>query len=220
MIFVGPVLEIEDSFERYCQFLKKREIESIVDFRDTTNKNQDEIIEILEEIIKSGEECVLDLNGGEGPIFTAGGIVFDRLKDEYPVTIQRVDISDGNPEDCDNDGYVKDYFEPQLTAKEIIFLHGGVVSRETPQQPHNFTTQDLEPFWEKVANDTSFWNNSVASLLEFESQAGAKDEGLKVHINFHDLSHKINDYPTKRCLFDRLTADLEKGGIISIKNKS
>lgn len=220
MIFVGPVSEMTDSFERYCQFIEKREMETIIDYRDTTNKDRDEIIDILEKIIKTGEECVLDLNGGEENIISAGAIAYDRLKDDYPVTMQRVDISDGDPEDCDNDGYVKDYFEPQLTAKEIIFLHGGVVSPETPQPPHDFTTQDLEPFWDKVANDASFWNNSVASLLEFESQAGAKDEGLKVHINFHNLSHKINDYPTKRHLFDRLTADLEKGGIISIKNKS
>ena len=220
MIFIGSVSEMEGSFERYCQFIKKRDIETVIDFRDTTNKDLDEIIGILEEIIKTGEECVLDLNGGEHLILTAGGMVYDRLKDNYPVTMQMVDISDGNPKDCDNDGYVKDYFEPVLSAKEIVFLHGGVVAPETPQPPRNFKADDLAPFWELVTKDNSFWNNSTAVLLEFESRAGAKGEGLRVHINFNDLRSKINNYSSKRKLFNELIDDLEKGGIITVTNKS
>lgn len=220
MIFIGSVSEMEGSFERYCQFIKKRDIETVIDFRDTTNKELNEIIDILEEIIKTGEECVLDLNGGEPIILTAGAMVYERLKDDYPVTMQRVDISDGNPEDCDNDGYVKDYFEPVLSAKEIVFLHGGVVAPDTPQPPHNFKAEDLAPFWDEVTKDPSAWNSRTAALLEIESRAGAKGEHLEVHINFQTLRHCIKDYTTKRRLVDKLIADLEKGGIISIESKN
>ena len=220
MIFIGPVLEMQDSIVRYCKFLEARNIETIIDFRDTTNKELSEIIDILEEIIKTGEECVLDLNGGEAIISTAGGIVYDRLKDDYPVTMQRVDISNGNPEDCDNDGYVKDYFEPILTAKEIILLHGGIVAPETPQPPRDFKADDLAPFWDEVTKDPSAWNNSITVLLEFESRAGIKGEGLKIHMSLNDLRSKINNYSAKRKLFDELIGDLERAGIIYITSKN
>lgn len=220
MIFIGPVLEMQGSIERYCKFLAGRGIDTIIDFRDTTNKELNDIKAIFEEIIKTGEECVLDLNGGEETIISAAAMVYDRLNEDYPVTMQRVDFPSGNPQDCDNDGLIKDYFEPILTAKEVVFLHGGLVAPETPQPPHNFTSQDLAPFWNAVTKDPSAWNSRTAALLEIESRAGAKGEHLEVHINFQTLRHNIKDYFDKRTLFDKIISDLEKNGIIAVNNKS
>ena len=220
LIFVGSASDMQDSYPRYCEIVKKKNSNTQVDKREIDGLDSNGIAQILEDIVKSGDECVFDLGGGDGVVLTAAGMAYNSLRDQYPISMQRVNILTGTPQDCDGDGLTKDPFEPTLTVKNLIFLYGGVVAPDTPQPPRDFSPLDIAPLWDAVTKDSSSWNKCAAALTEFEKRAGAKGECLEVRINFRALREKVKDYALKRARFDSIIEDLRRGGVISIKDRS
>lgn len=220
LIFVGYASDMQDSYPRYCKIVNKKSFRTQVDKREIDGLDVNGIAQILEDFVKIGDECVFDLGGGDGIVLTAAGMVYNRLRDQYPISMQRVNILTGTPQDCDGDGRTIDPFEPTLTVKELIYLYGGIVAPETPQPPRDFSPCDIAPLWDIVTKDSSLWNKCAAALTELEKRAGAKGEHLEVRINFSALRQNLNDYAIKRARFDSIIEDLRRGGVISIKDRS
>lgn len=211
LIFIGKGEALREEIGRYRLFLQGRGLTTNILLRETDGTSITDITRILTDIITAGDECIIDLAGGDEIALAAAGAVYERYKDIYPVSLQRFDVQTGAVEDSDGDGQIEMQLRPQLSVGELVSLHGGSISTEHPP-----LEDDPEPLWQVMIEDAGHFNRMVNALGELERRAGVSSKERTVTLNLKKLSGEISSYADKRALFDRLMDKLEEKNIITL----
>lgn len=219
LIFIGDTPVMQKSVGRYKRFFKNKGINTDIILRNVSADDINDAVEVLTDIVKAGDNCVFDLSGGNEVMLAAAGIVYDRYKENYPVTMQQLDTATGSFTDSDGDGYIEKGFAPKITVKELISLYGGIVSPLKPQPDNKYNTKDIAPLWSIVTKDARSWNKKIAVLNEIERHSGAKADALYVSVNFNSIKSNIENFVYKRTVFESVMRSLSACGAVKIHSR-
>ncbi|MBQ4612698.1 MAG: DUF1887 family protein [Clostridia bacterium] len=219
LVLIGEPEDLDATVERYRAVIKRRHLPITVEPKAVCRDDINEAVEIIAAVIKTGDECVIDLSGGDGVVLAAAGVAYERYKDRYPVTLQRIDAVSGVVEDCDGDGETEALSSPKVTVGELVALYGGSVKKDS-QPSEELDVNAIAPLWNAVIRDATQWNRRVGALLEIERAAGVQRDDLCVEVDFGVVRAAIADYPDKRQRFDALIRDLEQCGVIAVASRA
>lgn len=217
LVLIGEEDELDENVKRYEHFIGRRRLPITVEPHSVNLDNVTEVIDLLSTIVQTGDDCVIDLAGGDGNALAAAGVVYERYKDRYPVSLQRTNAMTGEAEDCDGDGEVEHLSNPKVTVKELIELYGGSIKHPLPPSEG---LEDINPIWDASIRNAGQWNRRVTALLEFEKYAEETASPLQVDINFGVVRNNVANYLDKRQLFDDLLRDLEACDVISVASRA
>ncbi len=219
LVLIGEGEALAENAQRHRDFLSRRRLPTVVDDQNVEGKNIHEVIALIDGIVTKGDECIIDLAGGEPMVLAAAGAVYERRRHDYPVTLQRIDTLTGDVEDCDGDGVTEQLSSPRITVKELIALYGGGVTSSATIPPH-ITRGDIAPLWNALVRNTDVWNKQVSYLNEFEKHADKATEERCVNLHFGEVRTAVANYPEKRQLFDRFITDLQECGVIAVRSRA
>ena len=219
LIFIGDIDVMQKSAVRYERFLKNKGINTGIILRNVNPDDINDAVNVLTDIIKSGDNCVFDLSGGHEVLLAAAGSVYDRHKDNYPVIMQQLDTATGNFTDSDGDGHIEKGTAPKITVKELISLYGGIVSPLKSQPDNKYNIKDIAPLWSIVAKDARSWNKKVSVLNEIERHSGAKSDALYMSVNFSSIKNNIDNFAYKRTVFESVMRALSACGAVKIHSR-
>lgn len=214
LIFIGDIDIMQKRVNRYKQFFKNKGINTKIVLRSVNSDDINDAVFVLTDIIKSGDNCVIDISGGNEAVIAAAGIVYDRQKENYPVIIQQLDTESGSF--TYSDGHIEKGSSPEITVKELIYLYGGVVSPLKPQPDSKYSIKDIAPLWSIVARDAHSWNKKVAVLSEIEHHSGAKSDDLHISVNFNSIKSNIDNFVYKRTVFESVMRSLSACGAVKV----
>ena len=140
------------------------------------------VVTTLEELVKKevegGEECVIDLTGGNDLHLTAAGIVYGKLFDEYKgINLVRFDVVNRTVIDEDGDGLPEFPRVPDITVEDNVSIYGGrvIYEKEKKGTTHRWNVddrliKDVSALWE-ICRKNSEWNVQTSLLETVESDS-------------------------------------------------
>ena len=182
LILVGDDSTVEADAERYRKLLQQRNIPIPVITKQIRGASFDAITAFFEELIRQNSPCVIDLFGGNEVYLVAAGAAFQRLKDSYDVSRQRMDMEKGAVVRVDGERPAVVGEQPRLSVRESVALYGGRVFSEETQKVASYTAADLAPLWKLANKDPGEWNKKTKALNFFESRSSAPKESLEVDV--------------------------------------
>lgn len=213
MVMVGNAADMRDSIKRYKKLLKQRSIATEITICDVQRMDLDDITAVIKKIVFDAKDCVIDLTGGEPCIIMAVGAVWAGLPMDIRQRIRVVNFDHkvGIVRDCVNDNQKIQTEAVNLTAKELIDLHGGTIHPEGSQNPVNSNFRELDRLWQIVSEAPKDWNRNIMLLGEFESRSDSKTQ---VFLPLQHLRHSISNFETKENIVRQLLGKLHQKGII------
>ena len=213
MILLGEVSKITPLLPRYRSFLRSRGMDTRVVLRDLPHNDLNQAAEMLADLVRGEEDCVIDLAGGSTQTVLAVGAMLARLTEEQRgrVSVQRFDPDQKILVDCDSDGHVVRGSRAALSVEEIVALNGGSAKSETHQLPRDCGPRDLDPLWDLVAADPKGWNRNISVLGEFESRSQSKTQ---IRLEPDLLRGQIRNFDEKFPRFQNLMEEFSRRGII------
>ncbi len=175
IIYIGEKEEIDSDLDIYKKLVSDRGLDIKVDYKYINKTNLVSIVDTLTSIVQKEDEVIFDLTGGTDLELVAVGIVYERFKDVKKINLQRVDVTNGEVTDCDNDGRVIYKGYPKLTVRENVKLYGGDVRFG---EDNNFTYEwlinddfadDVLEMWSICIKDPVLWNTSADKLTAINS---------------------------------------------------
>lgn len=217
LVLVGEADKLQNCDERYKSFLSGKGLKDVrVSLAYVKENDLQDAVLVLSDIVEKGDDCVLDLWGGEEYILAAAGIIYERYKKTHSISIQQFCSDKGMFCDLDGDGFVASGTIPKITVKELISLYGGVVSPLKQQPERKYTAADIAPLWSIVTKNPRAWNKKISCLGEFEKHAGATPDSLSVRINFAQIKNSVSDFTQKKQHFDELISELSACGAVKV----
>ncbi len=201
------------SADRYRRVLKERGMNTQVIVRSVPRNDPKQVVRVLSDIIRQEAQCVIDVTGGDEAILMSVGALYTGLEEalKKKVTIQRFDMETETAGDCDGDGAVIQGVDADLSARELIYLHGGMVHPRIQQPDTRYTPADLQPLWDLARSDPKAWNLNVSILREFESRSQCSPQIL---LSLEALRGIIGQFDSKwTCCRDFLDSLKERGVI-------
>lgn len=175
IFFIGVGKVMNEKAKRLENFLIKKGINAELKLLHIDGMELSQIVSLLESVVESENEVVVDLNGGEDLLLVAMGIVYERYKNLKKIELHRYNIKKGTVSDCDGNGISYPTPKYSLTVKENIELHGGAIRdfgfavNELPIDKE-FRT-DVFNLWSICKKNPSAWNKNVSILNETEAKA-------------------------------------------------
>ena len=213
LILVGALTQMESVVHRYRDFLRSRGIATQVVLRDLPRSDLNRAARTLADIVRTEDDCVIDLAGGDSQTVLAVGAMLSLLTDEQrrQVSVQKFDPEQQILTDCDTDGHVVRGSRAALSVQEIVALNGGSAKSETHQIPRNCSPRDLDRLWSVVSADPKEWNRSLSILGEFESRSDSK---TNIRLDLNKLRGQIRNFDEKSPRFQALIGEFSRRGII------
>lgn len=214
LIFLGEKTQMCESIATYEKFLSDKHINCKIETRSIDKNNLRSIVETLTDIIKTEEDCIFDITGGDDLALLGCGIVFAAYREKYPFKMQRIDLESGKIIDCDCDDELCFSGVFSLTVSELISLHGGVISPESllPNPTHK---RDVDTLWSIARQSNEEWNDAIAVLAEFEKRTSPKFDRMNITLDLSVLSSQIKDYNVKFTYYYSFITKLLQADIIS-----
>lgn len=234
IIFIGDKKQMDRTQDVYKHFFAHRGLKTQLEFKPIKKNDLDDIVEVLTQIVKTEQECVFDLTGGEDLLLMAMGIVSRK----YPhVQMQRFNLNNGVVTDCDGDGKVLYEGVPTLTVEELIMLHGGALRYADENKQHctqrweitEEFAEDIRQLWDICRSDSRNWNKQMNTIYTIEAMR-EDDESLEVYVSLASVQTRMNlsgtDYESPGPLLRKL-AELKliedydfRNGFISYRYKN
>lgn len=213
LIMVGPGEKMKEAVERYRKLLWSRGMKTEIALCDVEGKDLRGICLALEAVIPLGEDCVIDLTGGEEPVIMAVGAVLTRMDEAQRrnIRVEKYDVARHDVVDCIHENRVVPYEPAQMTVEELIMLHGGKMHAGSYQPPRDCTNDDLEGLWSIVSEAPKEWNCTISRLNEFESRADSRNQ---VYLPLASIQGSIQDFDSKEVLVRELLDKFCSQGII------
>lgn len=214
---------------RYDELFRRRGLSVIFEKRGVNKNNLQSIVETLEAIINTYDDCHFDLTGGDELYLAAMGIVFERYKDKN-INMHRYSIFANKLFDCDGNGETI-LFEklPEMTVSENIRLYGGeIINAELTYSDttdiNTDITNDINTLWRICCKDQRVWNNNVSNLERLVCEAKADSNGLSFSVTekqYSDLtkSDEMTDF-VKKLTEEGLIVIEKKPDTIRVKYKN
>lgn len=218
VIFIGGGRRAKRRISAYSNLAKRMGINAVFEHRSVPTSSVNAIVECLESIVNTEQECCFDLTGGDDLALVAMGIVYQKYKGIRPLQMHRYNFNSKRMTDCDGDGYVALSMPVDgLTVDENIALHGGTVSSGL-RFDASFKAGDAELLWGICKNAPVEWNKNVAKLTELLSVAGEITDGISVKIDEVCAAKRFPDYEKRRIGIVRFLSKLENKGLVQYLN--
>ena len=210
VIILGEEEKMQGVQKRFQDFVDGRKMKTRIVTQDVRGMNIQELTQLLLELVSTEPDCVIDVTGGDERVLVAVGMMLGQVEGEKP-TVQKFDLTTDHPMDCDGDGMIIPPDPVQLTVKELVALHGGIVHPDSYQPSQSATALDMAGFWKFVADDPYMWNDLQTILGQFEKRSQDKYD---LTIPKSKLRSEIKDYKNKEKVFQNLLNILESRGMI------
>ena len=210
LIFLGDMEVMEAQIHLYRALFARRAQGTQVELHHVRMDDPGDILRILREVIDQEDECVIDVTGGEEQLLMAVGAV-TMGPEGKKISVQKLDRRGGMMQDCDGDGRVITGQPVELTAQELIGLHGGTVYPQSQQPAGHYTPEDLRGLWELVCQDSRSWNKAISFLNEFEKR---DESGMEVSLPLDQIAGSIRDFEEKEAVVRDLLEKLDRCGVI------
>ena len=213
MVMVGSAADMREPIQRYQKLLKQRNIATEVVVCDVQRMDLGDITAVIQKVVLDAKDCIIDLTGGDAWVIMAVGAVWAGLPMDIQQRIRVVNFDHkvGIVRDCVNDNQKIQTEAVNLTAKELIDLHGGTIHPAAHQVPVTSSIRELDRLWQIVSDAPKDWNRDIALLSEFESRADSKTQ---VFLPLQHLRHSIPNFETKENIVRQLLGKLHQQGII------
>lgn len=213
LIFLGDTAEMSAHVKRYRRILKRRGLSTDISLYGTQGMDFAEICDTLNQIVCSGDTCVIDLTGGDELVIMAVGAVMAGLSAEQRrnVQIQKYDPVRDVLQNCISGRTEVSAHSVSLAVDELIELHGGILHSESTSAAQLYPCEEIDSLWQIVSENPREWNRSISVLNEFESRSGSKTE---VYLPLWDLRDGISDFDEKECIVRELLDRFCRSGII------
>lgn len=211
VIFLGDMEIMESKIHAYRQLFTRRAKHTQIELHHARLDDLNNIYHTLKDIVDQEDECVIDVTGGAEQLLMAVGALTIGQK-EKKLSVQKFDWRSGMVLDCDGDGKTISGRQVELTAQELIGLHGGRVYPHSSQPSPDCRPEDIRQLWELVSGDSKSWNKTVSYLNEFESRA---DDGMDVYLPLDRIAGGIRDFQTKEAAVRGLLEKLDRCGVIT-----
>ena len=213
MIIVGDIDKMRTPVKRYRQLLKQRKQRTEITMCDVQGKDLGQTRKVLNRLVQSDEQMVIDLTGGDETALLAVGAALAELDADnlQRIRVEKFDHEHGVVIDCLNGNRSFTAKTITLTVEELISLHGGSIHSSTYQPPADCRCSELDGLWDIVSHSPHSWNKSITHLNEFESRSGFK---TRIHLPLGHLRQDIHDFAEKEQAVRDLLDKLEKAGVI------
>ena len=174
--------------------------------------NTKQVVEVLEEIVESGDECRFGITGGDELSTFALGIVCERHK-EKKIQVHKISIQNNTIYDCDMDGETIEHGAPELTVRENVQIYGGKVIVKDESNPYGWVVtpefvEDVDKMWDICKSDPRDWNTH-AGIFDYLKHAGTVSEDmLTVEVKTSEIENyckkQKGDYEFAKALMEKL----------------
>ena len=232
VILLGSDLKLmEKQAARYRDILLKRGIDVAFSCISTVSRSEngrdrrgtlESTLDALTRAVGDGEDCVVDLTGGEDLCLVAMGMLFQQ-RGRTGIQMHRFNLLNNTIEDCDLDGNViSNEPAPALTVEENILLYGGSVvyagaegipgTDGTPRWDMNGDFRNaVLTMWDICRVNPHDWNLHTATLAEADKLCG-DPEGLTLSVATAEVAKNLRG---GYGLNDRITKGLTDAGLIT-----
>ncbi len=182
----------------YDEIFKARGHTVLFEKRAVNKYNLAGIVEVLEAIVNTYEDCHFDLTGGDDLYLTAMGIVFERYRDKN-INMHKYIIASDKLIDCDANGEVFSYDGlPLWTVSENIRLYGGKVlgadfRKEDAELFDEALRKDIDSLWKICSADSKKWNSNIGKMERLIKNAVDKSEKLSFSVTSRQISDENGD---------------------------
>ena len=215
VIYLGDVAQMKSAVIVYEKLLKEKGIEAEIILKGIQKNNLANILQVLEEIVETEEDCLFDITGGEDLVLLAFGMIYERYKNKKPVKMQRFNIHTGRVVDCDLDDEVTFEGTFSMDVKELISIYGGIVAPEDPQPMVDNAMEIVDKVWELARTDSTSWNKTISNLKEFERKGNTiEDDDLRMQLDLREAKDSIGEYHLKRHAVERLLKEFQQENLI------
>lgn len=213
VIFIGQNPQMPAQVERYRRFFSERGISVKLECRFMETVCVDAIAAMLGTILRQEQHCVIDVTGGDERTLIAVGMVLATLDtaQRQRVKLQKFDAVTGVVQDCYSDLLPSFGHPVNLSVKELIALHGGVLHPASYQPEEYCTLRDIAPLWRVVSRNPRVWNQRISALGAFESRADSKTQ---VFLPLRQIRGSFSDYETRLEQVTELLDQFRENGII------
>lgn len=216
VIFLGDMEIMEERIHIYRELFAQRAKNTQVELHHVRMNDLGHVYQTLKEIVVQEDECVIDVTGGaEQLLMAVGALVLGQ--NEKKVSVQKLDLRRGKMVDCDGSGKVYPGQQAEMTAQELIGLHGGRVYPRSQQPPRSFRPEDIQGLWKLVCADSKNWNKSISYLNEFESRS---ESDMEIYLPIHQIAGCIRDFEEKEAAVRALLEKLDRSGVITDRSSA
>ena len=213
MIIVGSIDQMRDPVKRYRELLKQRKQRTEITMCDMQGKDLAQIREVLARLVRSDDQVVIDLTGGDETVLLAAGAVLAGLdtSKRQSIRVEKFDHEHDVVLDCLNGNRRLPTKSVTLTVEELIFLHGGSIYPDSYQPPADCRRSELNRLWDIVSRAPHTWNDTIPKLNEFESRADSKTQ---IFLPLAYLRRSIHECEQKEQPIRELLDKLDDAGVI------
>lgn len=190
-------------------FFAMRKLNIKFEFEIVGRYDFEAIVERLNYILDTNEDCYFDLTGGKEIVLTAMGFVSQKRN----VPMLQINVKSGDiikVKNCDN---LVETEKSAVFIKESVILNGcSVINDESNDFCWNLDNDfkaDLEVIWNIAKINCGLWNKQSTVLANFE-KFGRIDEEFRVTVN---LKH-LEDCKQEVFLNKRILHELVQNGLI------
>lgn len=212
--------QMQKQADRYHAFFESRGKNVEFLCKSVNRNNLQFIVEVLSQIVKEYDDCVLDLTGGEDLYLVAAGIVSERYGG---LQMHRFNIHSGAIVDCDQDGttILKEAF-PALTVEENIRIYGGDVVYSDVKADGTFRWDlsdefkaDVEAMWKVCKVDAKQWNKQIGVFAAAQKQRDTSQDPLTTVALVSAVQEELNNNGGKYVTERRIYEELYQAGLLT-----
>lgn len=226
VIYIGDnSKKMKRHVERYKKVFIDRGADIEFIYKTVNKNNLDNAVELLEEIVKTYDNCVFDITGGEGILTVALGIVYTKYP-EKNIEINSINIKNNTVCDCDKDG--KTIYEnyPELSVEENVRIYGGEVvfggigdKKTYKWKLDNEFFDDINIMWGICRQNPRYWNVQIGILATIENEAVHTSDGTAV-AKIADVERSLQHHKLRYRISKKMIEFLRKKGLITLFNDS
>ena len=213
MIMVGDGKQMGMPVKRYRKILEQRGLRTEISLCDVGGMDLQDICSVLDKVIKTEGQCVIDLTGGDTLVVMAVGAVLAGLDGDarQQIRVEKYDHRTETVLDCVHDNARLPYKPVHLSVEELIALHGGALYPNEYQPPETCSSRAIDRLWRLASEEPKEWNRKIMVLNEFESRA---DSRTQVYLPLSYLRSSIAKFEEKEATVRELLGKFEACGVV------
>lgn len=218
--------------ERHCEICEKlfqdRGQEVKFSCRSVSKWSTAKVVETIEDILKTYEDCEFGITGGDEMVIFALGIVCERNR-EKNIQVHKINIQNNTICDCDMDGTKIAEGSPVLSVEENVRIYGGSTSSYEWILDSDFEA-DVKTIWEICKKNPTSWNAQIGvfntiqkrgTITTDELTMSARIDDLEQYYRKHDGTYHINPAIKNLLMEKKLVTKLEEvDGVITVSFKN
>ena len=223
VIFVCRTQESVNWVEHYRKLFQQHGLETAVesmllDFSEI-ERELPYLVERLENLLKTWENCEFDLTGGEELYLTAVGILIGKYGDS--IQCHRFSLLNEKLIDCDGNGNTGEYCPCDLTIEDLALICGGEIVWDPARGDYTYDwdfnpefVQDIQTMWWSSMFNPGLWNKQMEVLGEISRLSPAKEP---LTIAFEPAWAKANLKDNRYCLDTKLLERLAEKKLLKLE---